>query len=157
MTDFATNQIEAAQADRERYVFLSKALASWRDPKGLEFDDFERRFLGSYSGASRQAIWLTPGRRKSVDRMRLKYGVDLAMPPRLAAAAPIIIPPADPGCCMFYVKDTEAGGQLRHCNDPAAVQNKYGFLYCKAHEEATQRDLRRRTGKTMILFPYQPK
>ena len=157
MSDLATQQMEAAQADLARYAFLAKALASWGDATGLEFGEWEKRFLSSYRYAQRQSLWLTPARREAVDRMMRKYSVDLGLEMFQPETTKRTIPPADPGCCMFYVRDADAGGQLRHCNDPAAVSNKLGFLYCKAHEEATQRDLKRRTGKTMILFPYQSK
>jgi hypothetical protein len=140
----------------QRCRFMQALATNVRGANGLLLSPWENGFLTTFLRNSHPSSWFIGGRIKSTDALWRKHGHEIGMPFPLAGQSASTISKADPGCCMFYVKDADDGGRLRHCNDPAVVCNQHGFLYCKAHEEAVQRDLRRRTGKTMILTAYKP-
>jgi len=147
----------SAITNYQRLLFMSALSKNVRSEDGLLLDSWEKRFLNSFLNSSRPSLWFIGERIKWTDALWRKYGGEIKMPFPLSDAAPTAIPVADPGCCMFLMRDEEATGRLRRCNDPAAVTTERGFLYCQAHEESVQRDLRRRGGKTMIVSPYKPK
>ena len=64
----------------ELYGFLAALLKDQRSDNPLQLSAWQNKFLSDYSYAQRQSIWLTDGRRKSVDNMWRRYGPDLKHP-----------------------------------------------------------------------------
>ena len=133
--------------DAERAEFLRKL-----DGSDLMFSTWEQNFLLNFVADTR--FFWTDGRRVAVDKMRMLYGSEVKMPFPLAATRRPATPAADKDCCMFLKRDDER--RLRPCNDPGALVNRHGFIYCLTCGEQVQRDLRRRGGH-MELRTYLPK
>ena len=136
--------------DQERCGFLHKL-----DSSELLVSDWEARFIGSFFESEQDAIWFTPGRRASADKMRMKYGgePEIKMPFFSERAAAPVITDADPTGCQFTVRDEDRRQRL--CNDPAVWQRLNGFRYCESHAEAVKSDLKRR-GKVLHLVAFKP-
>lgn len=143
-------------SDLQYYEFLRKLLADQRGKNSLNLTEWEQRFIGSFSMAERQTIWLTgdlkSGRRASVDRMWRRYGAELNFPhpldivterPKMAEA--------DPGCCQYVVRDE---GRQYRCNDPAEFQEPGQLIYCDKHARAVEQDCKRAGIRvSLIKFP----
>lgn len=139
--------------DSQYYEFLRKLLADQRGKNSLNLTEWESQFLGSFSMAQRQTLWLTEGRRKSVDRMWMKYGPDLNLPhPLDHITERESIANADPGCCQYIIKDE---GRQRRCNDPAEFQEPGRLLYCRPHAEAVEQECKRANIR-IALVAYIP-
>jgi hypothetical protein len=136
--------------DQERCGFLRKL-----DGSELLVSDWESRFIESFLQSSHDAIWFTPGRRVSADKMRMKYGSEpeIKMPFFSERVAAPVIPDADPTGCQFLERDEYR--RQRPCNAPAAWQRLNGFRYCESHAEAVKSDLKRR-GKVLHLVAFKP-
>ena len=141
----------AAITDQERSAFLRKL-----DGSDLNISDWEGGFIETFLGCYRDWQFWTPGRRESTDKMRMKYGAEpeIKMPFPLAETTASPVPPADAAGCEFMVR---AEGRQQRCNAPAAKMRQNGFRYCADHAEAVQRDVKKRTGRTMMLFPFRSK
>ena len=137
--------------DAERGAFLRKLNKS-----DLIVSPWDSEFIGNFLGCYRDWQFWTDGRRLSADNMRKLYGAEpeIEMPLPLAEHLAVSHPKADADCCMFLKRDDER--RQRPCNEPAAWQQRNGFRYCTACLEAVQTDLKKRTGKTMIVFPLRP-
>ncbi len=141
--------------DLDRAKFLEKLWEASRSHDGILLFGWAADFVASYKKAYRNWQWFTDGRRVATDELRIKFGnePEIAMPFPLANSSPADHPAADPGCCMFLIRDE---GRQQPCNAPAVCQRKSGFLYCEMHRDAVQADLKRRTGKVLALYPFTP-
>ena len=135
--------------DLQRLGFVQALLKSDLVP-----DDWEARFLASFRSSSRPSLWFTAGRRVSTDQMWMKYGsmLDLPFPSddvRISSRpAPPALPPAEAGCCMYFVKDENR--QLQRCNLAATKENRAGFLYCEEHAALAIKAVKQKGGEMAL-------
>ena len=137
--------------DLQYYEFLHKLLADQRGRNPMILGDWERCFLGSFSASSRQTLWLTEGRRKSVDRMWRKLGPELNFPhPLDTVHERPKIPEADADGCQYLVR---LDGRQQPCNDPATCQEPGKLHYCTMHWQAVEKAMQR-AGKKIALIKF---
>ena len=138
--------------DLQLIEFLRRLVLDQRGKNSLNLTDWEAQFLGSFSMAERQSLWLTGdfnrGRRASVDRLWRRYGMQLNFPhPLDRATQRAAIPDAVPGGCQYLVK---LDGPQQPCNEPATCREPGRLRYCAAHGQMVEQAHKRR-GKTVAL------
>ena len=140
--------------DHQYHEFLILQLADQQGKNPLLLSEWESHFLASFRASNRQSLWLTEGRRKSVDRMWMKYGGELAHPHPLDTVAAKPTPaPADPTGCEFLVRGDD--GRQQRCNEPAVCREvrggrPIGLRYCQMHRDQIDQSHRRR-GITLVF------
>ncbi|MDR3458002.1 MAG: hypothetical protein P4N60_11190 [Verrucomicrobiae bacterium] len=129
---------DSSTADFKRLQFFQALFKDQRGANPVLLTDFERGFFASWCNSSRPSLWFTPGRRPIVDQMWARYGGEINHPhPNDLVTERPKIADADPGCCMYIVKDESR--QQHRCNDPATCREPGGLDYCAAHGEHVKR------------------
>ena len=130
--------------DAQYVEFLKRLGADQRGGNSLNLTEWESQFLGTFMLSPRQDRWMTEGRRKSTDKMWMRYGGELSFPHPLdtvpeAQSAALCRDAATADGCEYLVRD-DAGPQ-RRCNEPAVCRESRaggtkGLRYCETHKEA---------------------
>jgi len=130
--------------DAQYVSFLQRLGADQRGKNPLVLTEWEQQFIGAFIMSARQHQWMTEGRRKSTDKMWMRYGGELGLPhPLDTVAERPAIAPASPTGCEYLVKDDDTGRQ-RRCNETAVCREsrqmgKMGLRYCETHKVAVKR------------------
>lgn len=133
--------------------FLDKLAADQKSANALLLTEWEQCFLNSYLNSNNKGFWFTEARRKSTDRIWLRYGpqIDFPHPTDLVVERPQI-PPADPTGCEYLVRvDTVQ----RRCNQPAEFQMPGRLRYCNTHAAAVEKAFAH-TGKIVRFVKFSP-
>lgn len=132
-----------AEADAQRGAFL-RAL----DASEFAVDDWEAQFLNSFldftsNRPGDEPRWWTEGRRRSAERMALKYP-DVARPAGLTPDTSHLTPldlPSFPGKCDYLVRGDDR--RQHRCAQAAVVKLRHGLELCAEHEQQRQEGIAR--------------